>query len=281
MSHSVTQSGTLVFVACFTGLPEHATLSRLVRDLRPLHRWCLVEDRVDLMRLVLRVHPHAVLFPSFDSAGLPHTSIIERLRREAPDVAIAVLVRDGVTALGVTDALRAGAEVLAWGSPDELAARVHAFLSAGGPLSPSPEAITALCDGLVPDHCVRLLLHCVEHAHRQLSVEDIAADLNVSRRSLSRWLLRAQWPSPLELIEWGRLFRASLSQWMGRSGSESLVRASGFASTGAMLRTADRLLGEGSMTGGAVAPLYVTTMLRRRLEAAARRPRRRGVALTD
>lgn len=270
MSHSVTQSGTSVFVACFIGLPEHPTLSRLAHALRPVHRWRLVEDRVDLIRLVLRVRPHAVLFPSFDAAGHPHTPIIERLRLEAPDVAVAVLVRDGASGLGVTDAQRAGAEVLAWESPDELASLVHAFIGARVPLSPSPETVKALCDGLAPEHCVRLFLYCVEHAHRRLRVEDIASHLNISRRSLSRWLSCARWPAPLELIQWGRLLRASLAQWMGRTGNVSLAHASGFVSPSALLRSMDRLLGPAAVSGGGLAPLYVITMLRRRVEVVSR-----------
>lgn len=256
-----------VLVACFAGLPEHASLSRLSLESQNQKGWKLVEDRIDLMRLVTRTRPQAVLLPSIDVAGLPHTAIIERLRQDAPDVAVVVLVREGTTALGLTDALRAGADIISWQSAEHLASLVNSLLGTRDLMIPPSEVIKALCEGFSPKACASLLLYCVEHAPMRLNVDDIASDLGVSRRSLSRRLLQSHWPAPLELIEWARLLRASLSQWMGRSGSQSLVRASGFASTAALRRSADRLLGSGELSGRVLTPLYVTTMLRRRIEA--------------
>jgi hypothetical protein len=87
-----------------------------------------------------------------------------------------------------------------------------------------------------------------------------------SRRTLGRHSLKAGWPAPEELIEWGRLLRASLIEWREQSSLVALAHASGFTGPQALRRTADRLLGEKTALPVTLTPLGVSAALRRRLE---------------
>jgi AraC-like DNA-binding protein len=196
---------------------------------------------------------------------VPTAPLIARLRHEAPDISAAILVRGLAPARGLAEAMRAGAAVYHWSAAADLAGIVRDVLGARALASADSHVLDALFVDLYPPACVRVLTHCVVQAHSRLNVSDVAANFHISRRSLTRRLRDGGWPPPLEVIEWGRFLRASLMQWRGTSGNISLSRAAGFSSPSAMRQAMRRLLGTSPLT-----PLYVMTMLRRRLEALAK-----------
>lgn len=254
----------VVIAACFHGLREYEALKGLPHlqalDVR------LANDRVGLMRKVMAIRPAAVVFPICDWNGVPSAPLISRLRSDAPDVSIGVLLHADSPAHGLREALRAGAAICTWDTTDTLVTAVHSLAGLDAMAVPEPRLLGALIDGFRPELCVRVLLHCAVHAHRRLRVEDVSAELQVSRRTLNRWMRSNSWPSPSEVIEWGRLFRASLIHWQSAGSSTALARAAGFASATALSRCASRMIDSGLPHTSALTPLHVTTSFRHRLD---------------
>lgn len=259
-----------IIAASFRGLDVHGTLARLWASDSGDERILFVDDRVRLVRSVIATRPSLVLFPVQDVHGDLSGPLIARLRREAPDIASAVLIRYGEPAHGVLDAVRDGASICYWKGETDLVDSIRAFGALESSPRSDPTVIRALLVGLHPDHCVHVLAHCTEFAHRRLRVEDVAHEFRVSRRSLSRWMRLASWPVPAELIEWARLLRASVVQWRDESNVAALARASGFSDPASLRRAASLLLKSQLPMTHALTPLLVTTMLRRRLESLSR-----------
>lgn len=232
-----------------------------------------VDDRVGLVQHVVSLRPLAVLLPPLDAAGSGSAPLIARLGIEAPDIRRAVLIRVGESAGGVIEAARAGAEIHEWATVADLTRIVTGFIDQTAGVPTDMAAIGALIADLHPNVCVMMLLHCVERAPRQLSVDDVAAAFNVSRRTLCRWMQSNGWPAPSELIEWGRLLAASVIHWRVPSSTTALAHAVGFSSPAALRRARARLMGPDSPVVRELVPLQVATMLRRRIEKLSRKAR--------
>ena len=260
MSHSIS-----VLAACFAGLPEYSELTRLPRISGVALDIAFVDSRVAFMRRVSQLRPMVALLPLYDCSGLASAPLLARLRTEAPDVVPVVLARAGMSGNGIAEVVRTGAALFFWTSAERLVTDIHSLVGLAADQRSDSAAARSMMADLRPEHCVRVLIHCVENAHRHLSVEELAAGLGASRRSVSRWLRVGGWPSPAETIEWGRLLRASVLQWQESRSSVSLARASGFPTSQALQHATERLMGEHTYPSTALRPLSVMTKLRRRI----------------
>jgi AraC-like DNA-binding protein len=266
IAHSVTPTrsggrGT-VLVADFGDAGLRALFLELTTTEFTLH---YVDDRTRLVTTAIALRPTAVLLPVQDAAGTTCAPLAARLCAEAPDVRVITLWRPDHDHDELTEAIRAGSELFAVRAASDIIQCV-ADLRGAGTLSTSDlDAVRALLADLEPPWLVEILLASARWAHRGLSVGDFAQLAGYSRRTLGRQTIRAGWPVPAELVEWGRLLRASLIQWREQSTLAALAHASGFTGPHALHRTADRLLGEKVVLPGTLTPLGVSSALRRRL----------------
>lgn len=264
-AHCVMPNSSSVVAACFQGLAEYALLHRLGSSPTGL-TIVFVDDRIRLTRYAISRHPAVVVFPSLDRHGSSCAPLIARLRSELPDVMVVVLLQRGGAVKGVPEAIRAGAVVHQWSTAEELGSVVQSLRAGASSPPPEPAVLESLLGDLYPRLCVDVLMTCILRAHHHLDVALLAEELRVSRRSLSRWLSEAGWPSPAETIEWGRLLRASVLQWRDDGSVTSLAIASGFRTPEALRRAIRRRLSPGLQTTTTITPLRVATALRRRLQ---------------
>jgi AraC-like DNA-binding protein len=181
-----------------------------------------------------------------------------------------VLVRSGTSLKGVPEAVRAGASVHQWSTPHDLAILVHSIGAALSHDQGDATVLEALVGDLHPRACADVLMKCVTLAHRHLDVVSLAIELRTSRRSLSRRLHAARWPAPAELIEWGRLIRASVVQWRGHGSAPALARAAGFATPASLRHAMRRRIGVEGIAILELTPLRVSAALRRRVPKVAK-----------
>jgi AraC-like DNA-binding protein len=263
LSHSVMpRADSTVIAACFRARPELEWLERLAADGVAL---IFVDSRLALVARVEELRPRIVVFPLRDALGLPSAPLIGRLRMHVPDTRVLLLMAPGSSRSGLAEAIRAGGEPAAFECASELRA---ALSDTGHPDAPSAresEAIADLLAGLQPAVLVESLLFCVLHAHRHLLVDDLATWRGISRRTLTRHARAAAWPTPAELIDWGRLLRASVLQWRESSSLAALAHASGYHDAHALQRAATRLLTRSVSSARDLSPLRVSSDLRRRV----------------
>jgi AraC-like DNA-binding protein len=254
-----------VLAACLGNCPERALLAELeVRDSDIALTF--VESRVALIRRARALRPRVVLLPLRDASGLPSAPLITRLREHAPNVRILLLMSPGSSQAGLAEAIRAGGEVVVVGREGELRSVLHRTDDAELLTTREYDATRALVDGLRPDDLRETLLLCVSEAHRGLSVGDVAASRGTSPRALGRQMRAAHCPTVPELIDWGRLLRASVLQWRESSGIAALAHTSGFASTRALQHAGERLLQRAIERPGDLSPLLVSSRLHRRVQ---------------
>lgn len=243
-----------------------AEFRALFVDLKTNFTLTFVGNRARLISTAVSLRPVAVLLPVHDAKKMTCAPLAVRLYTEAPDVRVITLWHPERDHKQLVEAVRAGSEPFAARSSADVAHCIAGLRGAGTLSASEVGALRSLLVEVQPEFLVEILLAAVRSAHRRLSVEDFSRLVGYSRRTLGRKSLRAGWPAPEELIEWGRLLRASLIQWREQATLIALAHASGFTGPRALHRTATRLLGETTALPVALTPLGVTAALRRRLE---------------
>ena len=257
--------GIAVMAACFGERPERAWLTELEAHDSTLSL-TFVDSRVSLLRRARSLRPRVVLLPLQDARGLPSAPLIARLRAKSPDIRVMLLLAPETSRVGLADAIRAGGEVVVLGGVTELRAVLLLTKHPEALSAREHEAARALLGALPSADLRETLVFCVMHAHRRLSVGDVARLRGLSARSFGRQARDARWPAPSELIGWGCLLRASLLQWRESSSLAVLSSASGFTSARALQRTAERLLQRPIDAPRDLAPLLVSSRLLRRVQ---------------
>jgi len=265
IAHSVTPGrsdrGGTVLVAFFGEAGFQALFAGVTTDFRLE----FVNDRAQLLAATIAQRPIAVLLPVRDAAGTTCAPLATRLCAESPDVRVITLWHPERDRASLAEVIRAGSEPCVAASTADVARCISGLRGAGGLSTSEVEALRSLLANVQPASLVDILLAAVRSAHRGLSVGDFSHVVGYSRRTLGRHSTDAGWPPPEELIDWGRLFRASLIQWREQSSLVALAHASGFSGPQALHRAADRLLGEKAALPATLTPLGVTAALRRRL----------------
>jgi AraC-like DNA-binding protein len=256
-----------IAAACFGGLPDRRAIARVSV---PGVAIVLIDGRVGILKRVAALRPRAIVFPAMDLHGDDCAPLIERVLHELAEVAPAVLVRRGTKSLGISASIRAGAALYTWANDDDLAAALLSLSGESAERRGETLALAALVERLQPTDCVAALVVCIERSHRRLDAEALAQMLTLSSRTLRRRMHGAGWPPPAELIQWGRLVRASLIQWREESTLGALANAAGFRSPQAMARCARRLLGSSRLLRETLTPGLVGVALRRRVDALAK-----------
>jgi AraC-like DNA-binding protein len=265
IAHTVTPAGFDRSGTVLVGHFGDAVFRALFIDVKSELALHFVDDRTELITTAISRRPIAVLLPIHDATGTTCAPLAVRLCTEAPDVRVITLWHPDRDRGELVEAIRAGSEPFAARSSADVAGCIAGLRGAGSLSASDVEALRSLLADVQPQWLVDILLAAVRWAHRGLSVGDFSQVVGYSRRTLGRHSLKAGWPAPEELIEWGRLLRASLIEWREQSSLVALAHASGFTGPQALRRTADRLLGEKTALPVTLTPLGVSAALRRRL----------------
>ena len=224
-----------------------------------------VDDRTRIVAETVSLRPLAVLLPIRDAAGVTSAPLAARLAIEVPDVRVITLWHPERDRDQLVEVIRTGGELRSVASAQDLVDCVNGLHRTDALSVADADAVRALLVDLYPTRMVEILLTAVSSAHRALSADDLAQLVGVSRRTLSRNASETGWPTPEELIEWGRLLRASMTRWRESASLVALAHASGFTAPPALHSAAARLLDEDVVLPGALTPLGVSAALRRRL----------------
>lgn len=239
---TVELSDHVVMLACFGSAPVARTLrDRVGRYGTILH----VDDRRSIRKQLGARQPAVVLFPLVDQRGMTTRPLVECALREAPDALTVVCVPPGTSTHGLADVIQLGARLLAWPTDAELQHAVDELLLPAPLDEVDQRTLDAMLDDLTPPAMVGLVRHCALLAHQRLSVTSLTRALGVTRRTLNRTTHRAGWPSPSDLIVWGRVLRAGIIHSRGRDATADIARLAGFRNAQALASTLEHYVGPG------------------------------------
>jgi AraC-like DNA-binding protein len=253
-------------LACFGAAPLARTLSDRVRRYGTI---LVVDDRRSIRKQLCASRPAVVLFPLVDQRGMTTRPLVECALREAPDALTVVCVPPGASTRGLADAIQLGARLLAWPNDGALQHAVDELLLPEPFDDADQRVLDAMLQELGPPRMVGLVRHCTLFAHQQLSVDVLTRMLGVSRRTLNRETHRAGWPSPSDLITWGRILRACAIRERGYDDISDVARLAGFRSSHALVSALEHYVGSGRTLADLV-PAHINRALRRAVPAAGR-----------
>lgn len=260
---AVELSDHVVMLACFGSAP----VARMLRDRVGRYGTVLhVDDRRSIRKQLGARQPAVVLFPLVDQRGMSTRPLVECALREAPDALTVVCVPPGTSTRGLADVIQLGARLLAWPTDAELQHAVDELLLPAPFDDADRQALDAMLAELEPPAMVGIVRHCTLFAHQRLTVTSLTRALGVTRRTLNRATQRAGWPSPSDLIVWGRILRASVIRWRGRDEVADIARLAGFRSSQALASALECCVGSGTMLDDLV-PRRINDALRRALSA--------------
>jgi AraC-like DNA-binding protein len=270
-----------IVAGCFAGLREETLLESALDRLGALRR---IEDRRTLVRAVARQRPSLVMLPSVDTAGRSTAPIARRCADLAPGTAVVVLVATGNSRRSIARAGRTGATLLCVQHPTELR-RAIADLLDRPCLTRRQIALVRRVLGVLGEPLLSTaLLQVASHANRRITVDALARELAMSRRTLTRRLRAACLPPPSEVILWGRLLCIGIAVRMAaaqQATPAALTETAEFCGAPTFRRACSSLLLLGERADVATITVGSTlAALRKRLtalRAAARSPRRHGL----
>ena len=271
---SVALTDHVVILGCFGTAPVGRTLREKVQRYGTILR---LDDRRALRKEIGARRPLAVLFPLVDERGMSTRPLVECVRREAPDALAVVCVPPGASTRGLADVLQLGAHLLAWPTDAELQHALDELLVPPSFDEADQIALDAMLGELAPPPMVNVVRHCTLFAHQRLSVAGLTRAIGVSRRTLNRATHRAGWPSPSELIDWGRVLRACALRWRGHDDVADVARLAGFRNSQALASALERYVGSGTTLDDLV-PLRINRAIRRVVST---RPPRRGSSVAS
>ena len=141
----------------------------------------------------------------FDVLGAPLSPTIEFVRATYPSVPLLAYCRLDVAAVHEVLALaRAGIDELIIDGTDDLVSAIEMRLAAAEEHCIAREMMTRL-EPRIPPPLRPVVAYCLVHASHNLTVEALAAAFDIDRKTLSRRLMRENWPAPSVLLAWSRL----------------------------------------------------------------------------
>jgi AraC-like DNA-binding protein len=144
-----------------------------------------------------------------DYDGAPTLPNVRRLRYEYPSVPIVMyLPMAAVVSGAVMEYAKAGVSQLVFQGVDDLKASLRSAMDAAIDQM-SAVTLTAELEPFVPPTVLPFLRYCLEHARRDITVEEVATAMGVHRKTLVDRLKAARLPSPRAMIGWCRLLIAA------------------------------------------------------------------------
>jgi hypothetical protein len=264
LAHSVTQapaeaSRRTLLLSCFGPALAVTLADALSSDARVI----CAETRAEVVPRAVHASVDVILLPAMDGDGVPTAPLVARLA----DVraVVGVCVAEGDVARGLTASIQAGAVLVNWRTLPELRRAVRDLLERSAMTLEESNAFDDTLCAIQPLQLREVLLECTRRAHQRLTVARLADAVGTSSRTLNRWTHQAGWPRPMELILWGRVFRASLAQWRGIHAPTALARIGGFRSVPALRAVLKERLGATTDLPD-MTPLRVSRALHRRIQ---------------
>jgi hypothetical protein len=235
------ESPTLVLGVCFLDLPQRALIAEAVEGMGAI-KW--IDEPVELTAALKRGDAAAALFPPEDVDGHSTTFLVSRCMNMAPTVPVALVAipKDG-GAHHLRRSWARGSHLLFVTTAEELRTGIRELIRGHVPAA-DLDRLERLLERLFEAGLARLLVSAVRAASRRLSADDFARMHGVSASTMRRCARRAGWPSPSELVRWGRVMRLALSPLRSTMFVENLARQSGFRDARAMRATCRRLLND-------------------------------------
>jgi AraC-like DNA-binding protein len=144
-----------------------------------------------------------------DYDGSPVLPTVRRLREEYPSVPVVMYLSMSAVASGaVMEYARAGVSQLVFHGLDDLKSALRSAVDAAID-QVSAAALGADFEAIVPPSVMPFLRYCLEHARRDITVEEVAIAMGVHRKTLVDRLKAARLPSPRAMIGWCRLLMAA------------------------------------------------------------------------
>lgn len=192
---------------------------------------------------VLRTHMDILIVAPWDSSGSPVAPILGDIRRRRPSLPIAVYCALDADAVRQVVALtKSGADEVILRDIDEDSSALWSRLLISVSRRAAAQTLSQLRP-LLDEDVEPILSYCLERADQRLTVEQLAATLNVHRKTLFNRLASVGLPSPRNLISWCRLILAArLLEDPGRS-VEQVALTLGFGSGPALRNMIRRYTG--------------------------------------
>lgn len=144
-----------------------------------------------------------------DYDGTPTLPSVRRLRHEYPSVPIVIyLPMSAVISGSVMEYAKAGVSQLVLQGVDDLKASLRSAMDSALDQM-SAVMLSAELEPVIPPTMAPFLRYCLEHARRDISVEEVAVAMGVHRKTLVDRLNAARLPSPRAMIGWCRLLIAA------------------------------------------------------------------------
>jgi AraC-like DNA-binding protein len=164
---------------------------------------------VEVLALVEQGLATIVVLEHRDYDGNPALPAVRRLRDEYPSVPVVMYLPMTAVASGaVMEYARAGVSQLVFQGMDDFKASLRSAINSALD-QVSAVALSAELETLIPPTIVPFLRYCLEHARRNITVEEVAAAMGVHRKTLVDRLKAARLPSPRAMIGWCRLLMAA------------------------------------------------------------------------
>jgi AraC-like DNA-binding protein len=194
---------------------SRARLQEATRSQAHLH---LCERQSELLTLVENGLADVAVVDLRDPAGESTLPAVRRIREEFPSVPVVLYCAISPwVSRDMLEFARAGVNDLVLRDVDDVKVTLRASLTSAADHC-SARAIAAELDPLVPANIAAMIRFCLENGRRALTVEDVAAALNVHRKTLVGRLNAAGLPTPSAIIAWCRLLvSARLLEDPGRS----------------------------------------------------------------
>jgi AraC-like DNA-binding protein len=196
----------MIVAAMVTDLIPRARLADALRNEASI-RYC--ERLSEVTAMVEAGLAHLVVVDHRDHDGTPTLPLVRRLRDEFPSVPIVMYVpMSAIVSGGLMDYAKAGVSQLVLQGVDDLKASLRSAVNAALD-QVSASTLSDEFEPLVPPTIVPFLRYCLEHARRDITVEEVAAAMGVHRKTLVDRLKAARMPSPRAMIGWCRLLVAA------------------------------------------------------------------------
>lgn len=228
--------------------------ARLTEALRPdgLLRWC--SQGSELTALVDAGLASLVVLDRRDRDGTSTLPLVRRIRQDYPSVPVVLYAKvSAESSRDVLEFARAGIDQLILQGVDDLRVLLRNAMELALDRA-SAKALLPELAPYVPASVMPFVEYCLEHARRNLTVEEVAYALGVRRKTLADRMSAARFPAPSTVIGWCRLLVAArLLEDPGRSVEQVALQldfASGTALRNMMKRYTGLRSGEVRENGG-------------------------------
>jgi hypothetical protein len=171
-------------------------------------------DEPEQLKRRVSDRPHAIVLPLAAGADPAVAGIIEAVRDHWPQVPVVAWCDEGAQGGAVLSAARAGVEHFAFTGVDRVEDVLRTIIAAPDESSAQsaavgPERVRDAIDAW-PPLAQRMLDRLVFAEPPITTVAELARSMQIAERTLDRRCQVRGWPSPSNLVAWGRLVRGAL-----------------------------------------------------------------------